>query len=143
MIFMKGMKITQKSWAVWVAINTILWHIVKPVLSKLHKKFLQIFSKTLWGGFLNYIGSKVKLLPFLQANMESILQKHSKPLADCVFCDIFAGTGAVGRSFKPKVKQIISNDKEYYSFVLNQNYIANNTEVKDRDSKLRIIKRFI
>lgn len=65
--------------------------------------------------------------------MESILQKHSKPLVDCVFCDIFAGTGAVGRLFKPKVKQMISNDKEYYSFVLNQNYIANNTEIKDKE----------
>ena len=31
----------------------------------------------------------------------------------------------MGRAFKSKVKQVISNDKEYYSFVLNQNYIAN------------------
>ncbi|WP_104742880.1 DNA adenine methylase [Helicobacter cinaedi] len=75
---------------------------------------------------MNYIGSKLKLLPFLQQSIESTLKKHNaKPLQDSVFCDLFAGTGAVGRAFKSKVKQVISNDKEYYSFVLNQNYIAN------------------
>lgn len=77
---------------------------------------------------MNYIGSKLKLLPFLQQNIESTLKKHNaKPLQDSIFCDLFAGTGVVGRAFKPKVKQVISNDKEYYSFVLNQNYIANHT----------------
>ncbi len=77
---------------------------------------------------MNYIGSKLKLLPFLQQNIESTLKKHNaKSLQDSIFCDLFAGTGAVGRAFKSKVKQVISNDKEYYSFVLNQNYIANHT----------------
>ena len=33
--------------------------------------------------------------------------------------DLFAGTGIVGRNFKSNVKKIISNDLEYYSFVLN------------------------
>ncbi|BDB63649.1 restriction endonuclease subunit M [Helicobacter cinaedi] len=77
---------------------------------------------------MNYIGSKLKLLPFLQHSIESMLKRHNaKPLQDSFFCDLFAGTGAVGRAFKSKVKQVISNDKEYYSFVLNQNYIANHT----------------
>ena len=79
---------------------------------------------------MNYIGSKLKLLPFLQHSIESTLKKHNtKPLQDSVFCDLFAGSGAVGKAFKPKVKQVISNDKEYYSFVLNQNYIANHTPI--------------
>lgn len=79
---------------------------------------------------MNYIGSKLKLLPFLQHSIESTLKKHNaKPLQDSVFCDLFAGSGAVGRAFKSKVKQVISNDKEYYSFVLNQNYIANHTPI--------------
>lgn len=79
---------------------------------------------------MNYIGSKLKLLPFLQHSIESTLKKHNaKPLQDSVFCDLFAGSGAVGKAFKSKVKQIISNDKEYYSFVLNQNYIANHTPI--------------
>lgn len=79
---------------------------------------------------MNYIGSKVKLLPFLQKNIELSI---SKDLKDCVFCDMFAGTGSVGKCFKPKVKQIIANDKEYYSFILNQNYLSNNIEIKNKE----------
>lgn len=85
---------------------------------------------------MNYIGSKLKLLPFLQQSIESTLKRHNtKPLENSIFCDMFAGSGAVGKAFKPKVKQIISNDKEYYSFVLNQNYIANHTLI-NRANKL-------
>ena len=39
--------------------------------------------------------------------------------------DIFAGTGIVGKTFKTSVKKVISNDVEYYSYVLNKNYIEN------------------
>lgn len=79
---------------------------------------------------MNYIGSKLKLLPFLQQSIQSTLKKHNaKPLQDSIFCDLFAGSGAIGKAFKPKVKQVISNDKEYYSFVLNQNYIANHAPI--------------
>lgn len=75
---------------------------------------------------MNYIGSKFKLREFLHFNINHILQKDGyKALNECVFCDMFAGTGAVGRFFKNKVKRVIANDREYYSFVLNQNYIAN------------------
>ena len=75
---------------------------------------------------MNYIGSKFKLSHFFLIFLESTLQKaHTKPLKDSIFCDMFAGTAVVGRLFKAQVKQIISNDKEYYSFVLAQNYIGN------------------
>ena len=46
-----------------------------------------------------------------------------------VFCDLFAGTGAVGRYFKTRSKAVIANDMEYYSFVLNRNYIGNSKEL--------------
>lgn len=46
-------------------------------------------------------------------------------ISDLTFCDLFAGTGAVGNAFKPYVKKLISNDLEYYSYVLNRNYIGN------------------
>jgi adenine-specific DNA-methyltransferase len=65
------------------------------------------------------------LLPFLE---ESINQVINQPLADCSFCDLFAGTGAVGKYFKPKVKSVIANDLEYYSYVLNRNYVQNNSQ---------------
>ncbi|MGV6828249.1 MAG: DNA adenine methylase [Flavobacteriales bacterium] len=71
---------------------------------------------------MNYIGSKKKLIPFLQ---QTIFDVVGKDLSKLVFGDLFAGTGIVGRSFKAQTKQIIANDLEYYSFVLNRNYIGN------------------
>jgi adenine-specific DNA-methyltransferase len=52
-------------------------------------------------------------------------------LSQLVFCDLFAGTGIVGRTFKPLVKELISNDVEFYSYILNRTYIANHTAIKD------------
>lgn len=71
---------------------------------------------------MNYIGSKYKLSEFIKQGVYSVVGQN---LSDKVFCDLFAGTGIVGRSFKKEVKQVISNDLEYYSFVLNKNYIEN------------------
>lgn len=89
---------------------------------------------------MNYIGSKFKLRSFLQEGIEKTLKNSKfKPLKDCIFCDLFAGTGAVGRAFKSKVKQVISNDKEYYSFVLNQNYIANHTPLNRANELLAML----
>ena len=42
-----------------------------------------------------------------------------------VFADLFAGTGVVGKTFKEKGYRIISNDIQYYSYVLNKHYIEN------------------
>ncbi len=71
---------------------------------------------------MNYIGSKHKLFSFIS---ETISGVAGKDLSQKVFCDLFAGTGIVGRSFKTSVKQIIANDVEFYSYVLNRNYIGN------------------
>ncbi len=81
---------------------------------------------------MNYIGSKHKLSNFIK---ESIYSVVGNDLSNKIFCDIFAGTGIVGRNFKKEVKQVISNDLEYYSYVLNRNYIAN-TLIIDRQSQL-------
>lgn len=72
---------------------------------------------------MNYIGSKHKLSDFIKQSVYSVVGQQ---LSDKVFCDIFAGTGIVGRNFKTEVKQVISNDLEYYSYVLNRSYIGNN-----------------
>ncbi len=79
---------------------------------------------------MNYIGSKNRLSTFLK---ESILQVVGKDLSAQVFCDLFAGTGIVGRTFKKEVKQVISNDLEYYSYVLNRHYIGNTKELKEAE----------
>jgi adenine-specific DNA-methyltransferase len=70
---------------------------------------------------VNYIGSKRTLLPFLDRVYRSISDGSEK-----IFCDIFAGTGAVGRYFKRQGLQIISNDLQYYAYVLNKAYIEIN-----------------
>jgi adenine-specific DNA-methyltransferase len=72
---------------------------------------------------MNYIGSKYKLTKFIKNE----IQKIAGITKEKVFCDIFAGTGAIGRSFKTDAKKIIANDIEYYSYVLNRNYICNHT----------------
>ena len=46
---------------------------------------------------------------------------------------MFAGTGAIGRAFKTESKKIIANDIEFYSYVLNQNYIGNHEEIEWRE----------
>jgi len=78
---------------------------------------------------MNYIGSKRSLIPFLKAVIEDVA---GTDLHEKVFCDIFAGTGIVGSTFKPQVKKVIANDWEYYSYVLNRNYIGNHLEMADK-----------
>ncbi len=78
---------------------------------------------------MNYIGSKYKLSNFIKKTVYSVV---GNDLSDKIFCDIFAGTGIVGRSFKQEVKQVISNDFEYYSFVLNKNYIENHNKLENQ-----------
>ena len=71
---------------------------------------------------MNHIGSKYKLSDFISSSVKSIV---GDDLSDKSFCDLFAGTGVVGRNFKKEVKKVISNDMEFYSYVLNKNYIEN------------------
>ena len=80
---------------------------------------------------MNYIGSKLKLCDnFILKVIKSIC---GEDLSDKTFCDIFAGTGIVGRTFKPLVKKVISNDIEYYAYVLNKYYIGNNRKLERED----------
>ena len=83
---------------------------------------------------MNYIGSKLKLSDFIKTTVYSVV---GKDLSDLVFCDIFAGTGIVGRTFKAEVKKVISNDLEFYSYVLNRNYIGNTTAIQHQDVLIR------
>lgn len=82
---------------------------------------------------MNYIGSKLKLINFIR---EEITETIECELKDIVFCDLFAGSGIVGREFKRDVKQVISNDLEFYSYILNRHYIGNVYKAKDIDKKI-------
>lgn len=79
---------------------------------------------------MNYIGSKYSLLDFIDHTIKSVV---GEDMSQLVLCDLFAGTGIVGRHFKTQVSQIISNDWEYYSYILNRNYIGNHLEIEGKD----------
>ena len=66
---------------------------------------------------MRYIGSKSNLLGEIRA-----LVDLRSPISSS-FCDLFAGTGAVGREFK-KSHSIISNDILFFSYVMNAAYVG-------------------
>jgi adenine-specific DNA-methyltransferase len=70
---------------------------------------------------MNYIGSKQTLLPFLEHVFRQVADGDEK-----IFCDIFAGTGAVGRHFKGLGLRIIANDLQAYAWALNKALIELN-----------------
>jgi adenine-specific DNA-methyltransferase len=70
---------------------------------------------------VNYIGSKHTLLPFLDRVYRRVSDGSER-----VFCDLFAGTGVVGRFFKRRGLKVIANDLQYYAYVLNKAYIEIN-----------------
>ncbi len=85
---------------------------------------------------MNYIGSKYKLSQFIK---DAIVSVVAQKLSDKVFCDIFAGTGIIGRVFKQNVKKVIANDIEYYSYVLNKNYIENHELIKEQEYYINLL----
>jgi len=74
---------------------------------------------------LNYIGCKHTLYK----HIENVIISNINNLSELSFSDLFAGTGIVSFNIKDKVKYIISNDLEYYSFVINNDLL--NTEYND------------
>ena len=84
---------------------------------------------------MNYIGSKLKLCQeFIPKTIKSVC---GNDLSEMVFCDLFAGTGIVGRTFKTMVKKVIANDIEYYSYVINKNYIENHIDIPDKQEFIK------
>lgn len=63
---------------------------------------------------MNYIGSKQKLLDFIEETIEKVAGKEEKR----VFADFLAGTGAVAGRFREKNYKVIVNDIQYYSYVV-------------------------
>lgn len=78
---------------------------------------------------MNYIGSKLSLIYFIEDSICKLLKenKDERTLNKLTFADLFAGTGIVGYYFKSKGCKIISNDIQYYSYVLNKSVISNNS----------------
>ena len=75
---------------------------------------------------MNYIGSKLSLMDFLVNSVEQIAGN------DCgIFADLFAGTGIVGSTFRKKGFEVIANDIQHYSYVLNKHYIENSEKIDE------------
>jgi len=70
---------------------------------------------------MRYIGSKKQLLGFI----EDSIKEECGDISDMVFCDLFSGTVSVGSHFKDKCAKVYANDWEYYSYVLQRNYLQN------------------
>lgn len=81
---------------------------------------------------MNYIGSKHSIVDFLEESIIDFTNGSGK-----VFCDIFAGTGVVGKRFKCLGYDVIANDSQYYSFVLNKHYLENNGSLVFANLKLQ------
>lgn len=76
---------------------------------------------------MNYIGSKYSLLDFLEATIAQVTGYTSGD--NYIFADLFAGTGIVGQTYREKGCTVLSNDIQYYSYILNKHFIENTSDV--------------
>jgi adenine-specific DNA-methyltransferase len=69
---------------------------------------------------MRYLGSKIKLLENIKEFIEENVTEENEN-----FCDLFAGTGAVGTYFN-SLYRVTSNDYMHYSYVLNRGKLGYN-----------------
>lgn len=76
---------------------------------------------------MNYIGSKFSLIDFLMTSINKTLEAHEETRApeEMVFADLLAGTGVVCRAFADAGYNVIANDIQYYSYVINKHLLGN------------------
>ncbi len=92
---------------------------------------------------MNYIGSKLSILNYIDNTIQDFAKIRKKNI---IFCDIFAGTSSVGKYFKNRGYNIISNDIEYYSYVNAKHYIENNKNIsfdKLKQSKIKDVFEYL
>lgn len=78
---------------------------------------------------MNYIGSKFSLLDFLHETIKKVTGYKDGDYY--TFADLFAGTGVVGSFYRKKGCNILSNDIQYYSYVLNKHFVENEVDNVD------------
>ena len=71
---------------------------------------------------MRYIGNKESLVEIIFHTM-----KEHGIIGQSIF-DVFSGTANVGRFFKKKGYQVFACDLMYYSYVLQQAYLSNNSK---------------
>lgn len=94
---------------------------------------------------MNYIGSKYSLIEFLKDTIGSVTGYENGE--GHTFADLFAGTGVVGSTYKKLGYNVVSNDIQYYSYVINKHLIENIPELDssllDRLNSLSGIEGFV
>ena len=86
---------------------------------------------------MNYIGSKLSILDFIDSTINDFTNINKDT---AIFCDIFAGTSAVGKYFKRSGYNVISNDIQYYSYITGKHFIENNKPIEFNKLKEQNIK---
>ena len=80
---------------------------------------------------ITYLGNKRTLLSHIKGVIDEIKPELNKEDKDIIAVDLFAGSGVVGRMLKECGFQVISNDLEGYSHVINSCYLSNKSEFNE------------
>lgn len=86
---------------------------------------------------MNYIGSKYKLAGFIEQSMVEVAGN----LQGLTMAELFGGTGIISRRLKPKLKQLIVNDLEPYSYALLKHYIGNTSPLERQEELLEELQQ--
>ena len=102
------------------------------VLFNLGEENESLFSETENKDYLSkqvimYSGRKMSMLNFIENEVIKVKNRLKKDKITVL--DGFSGTGIVSRLFKKHSSKIYSNDLEYYSMVISQCYLTNNTHI--------------
>ena len=76
---------------------------------------------------ITYLGNKRSLLPFLNRGIETVKKQLNKEKLRAM--DGFAGSGVVSRLLKFHCSDLVVNDLERYSYLVNKCYLSNPNEV--------------
>jgi adenine-specific DNA-methyltransferase len=76
---------------------------------------------------VTYIGSKRRLIPFIDVGVERVRARLGK--SKLVIADLFSGSGASSRYFKQHSSHLIVNDLESYARVLSECFLSNRSEL--------------
>lgn len=75
---------------------------------------------------ITYIGNKRALLPYLETILQDIIKLENYRKLTCA--DLFSGSGIVARLFKQYGCNVIANDLEDYSCIINECYLSNKSD---------------
>lgn len=76
---------------------------------------------------MTYLGNKRGLLGFILEGVNIVKDKLNKDKLN-IF-DVFSGSGIVARFFKQHSNLLVTNDLERYSYVINECYLSNKSEI--------------